>query len=346
MQSSAPAPAPAPAAQQRQSKWLVLFDEIPDPTVQRRVAGLNASRYMIIYQGCDPQSASSGVINTEAVLKEIATKIAATIDGKAPMWGMLDFEDPFNAILQEGVDSPKYQAIVQTMVATIRAVKQQYPNMLWTYYGTPFIPYWIDGKNWLNSTTEARKTLLDKIYKSYAPIIAEVDWVSTSIYPVYDPMMFEPKTPDDVRAHGRAWRSTCVGLAKILAAGKPVIPTISPIWQPNGVAKAGTLVPETQFIEDQVAPAIAAGAAGVAIWSGIGYGIELAVDGEAKHLGQDSNFGTRVWREAFVAEYLDQSPPKDWADPLVRSTLVRKASNSIFDALRWIRVAELKDEKQ
>lgn len=327
-------PATVPVA-----KLALLYDEIPDATIARRAEAVDAQRYLLIYQGCDPQAVRTGLIDVEAVIREISNKTA----NGAPRWGMLDFEDPFTANLQLGVDSPKYQATSASMIATMRAVRTRFPNILWTFYGTPFVPYWLDGKNWLNATPEAKSTLLEKLYKVYAPLAAEVDWVSTSIYPVYDPLLFEPKTPDLVRAHGRAWRTASVGFAKILAAGKPVIPTVSPYWQPNGVATAGTSVPEAQFIEDQVEPAAAAGADGVAIWTGVGYGITLAIDGYAKNMPQDETLGTRVWRAAFISEYLDNQPPRNWSDAVVRATLVRKSSNTILDAIRWIRLWQPKE---
>lgn len=330
-------PQPKPTAQ-----FKILFDDIPDPSVEQRADAFDASKFLIIYQGCDPQAASTGRIDTDAVLKEIARKIA----GGVPTWGMLDFEDPFTSNLQAGVDSPKYQSTIQSMIATIRVVKERYPNIKWTYYGTPFLSYWLDGKNWSNATTEAKKALLDRIYKIYAPLVAEEDWVSPSVYPVYDPLMFEPKTPDAVRESGRAWRISSVGIAKILAAGKPVIPTISPYWQPNGVAKAGTIVPQAQFLEDMVAPIVEAGANGVALWSSVGYCIELAIDGYAKKMHQEENFGTRVWRDAFIQEYLENRPPTNWDDPMLRATLLRKASLTILDSIRSIRSFRAKDVSQ
>lgn len=333
-----PGPAPAPNAATI-ATIQILFDEIPDEGVARRAEQLDAQRYLIIYQGCDPQAARTGVIDVEAVLREIHRKIAANPAGSI-RWGMLDFEDPFTAHLQLGVENSKCGDAVATLVATLRAVRARFPGIRWTLYGAPFVPYWLDGKNWVTATAPAKAALLDRLHKIYAPLAAEVDWLSPSIYPVYDPMMFEPTTPQLVREHGRAWRTTSVGLAKILAAGKPVIPTVSSLWQPNGVALAGTAVPQDQFIEDQVQPAVQAGACGVALWTGVGYGIELAVGGYSKHPQQDETLGTRVWREAFVKEYLDLRPPADWNDPMVRMTLVRKASNTIMDSIRWIRSAQ------
>lgn len=315
----------------------IIYDSIPDPDVARRVRGLDASEYLIIYQGCDPQSMSSGSIDIDAVLAEIDRKLK----GRSIVWGMLDFENPFTANLQAGVDSPKYQSTVQSMVSTMRAVRGRYPNIRWTYYGTPFMSYWLTDKNWATASAEAKKELLDKTYKIYSPIVAEQDWVSPSIYPIYDPAIFDPKSPAAVREGGRAWRSSQVGIAKILAAGKPVIPTISPFWQPNGVANAGRTVPQDQFVEDQIAPAVAAGANGVAIWTGIEYSVDLAIGGTAKYPQQEENFGTRVWRDAFIRDYLDNRPPAQWDDPQLRATLIRKVSTSIFDAIRWIRISQL-----
>lgn len=312
----------------------ILFDEIPDPSLVQRAQSLEAQRYLIIYQGADPNAARTGSIDVDAVIRAIEEQTR----GGAPRWGMLDFEDPFTTNLQRGADDPRCQASVSTMVAAMRAVRARFPNIRWTYYGTPFVPYWLDGKTWITAAPDAKGALLQKLFKVYAPIVAECDWVSTSIYPVYDPTMFDAANPQTVREHGRAWRTAAVGLAKILADGKPVIPTVSPVWQPNGVARAGTSVGQQQFIEDQVEPAAAAGARGVALWTGLGHGIELAVGGLERHPDQDEKFGTRVWRDAFVAQYLGGQVPTNWSDPSLKAMIARSASNTILDSMRWIRL--------
>lgn len=317
---------------------VVLYDAIPNDGAARRADALGAEKYFIVYQGSDPNAARTGSIDADAVIRAID---AQTKSG-APIWGMLDFEDPFTKDLARGVDDPRCRAAVTTMVSALRSVRARFPNIRWTYYGAPSVPYWLEGKTWITASPAAKNDLLQRLFKVYAPIIAESDWVSCSIYPVYDPNMFDPANPDLVRAHGRAWRTAAVGLAMILANGKPVIPTVSPVWQPNGVAKAGTVVNRMQFLEDQIEPAAMAGAKGVALWTGVAHGIDLAVEGLEVHANQDENFGTRVWREAFVSAYLGGIPPANWSDPAVRVVLARAASESIVDAVKWIKTFEPK----
>ena len=55
-------PQPKPTAQ-----FKILFDDIPDPSVEQRTDAFDASKFLIIYQGCDPQAASTGRIDTDAV---------------------------------------------------------------------------------------------------------------------------------------------------------------------------------------------------------------------------------------------------------------------------------------
>jgi len=311
---------------------VLIYDQIPTQSAQRRALEIGASQYLIVYQGVDPQ-AKLGKINSELVVKAIEMRALQSL----PRFGILDFESPYAEVLQSGCSDPRWSQTIATMASAIQLVRAKFPNTLWTFYGVPFVPYWINGTDWASAAPEQRKAALDKIYQANAPLVKEMDWINPSIYPVYEPALFNPKDPNFVRVQGRAWRSTTVALSHILANGKSVVPMVSPYWQPNGVARAGFPVPRDQFIEDQISVAIDAGATGVALWTGIESFINLAVQGDNAQSNRNDGFTAVSWRTAFTEEFFSKSIPVVWSDPSVRTVLEAKTSAQICDSMHWIR---------
>lgn len=327
-----PAISPQTAKTEPRSSLVIVYDQIPTTTAQRRVLEVGATQYLIVYQGVDPQ-AKSGLINPQSVIKEVESRSLKSL----PRYGVLDFESPYAEILQKGSGDPRWAQTISTMVALIQSVRTRFPTTRWTFYGVPFVPYWIAGTDWESATPEQRKEALNKIFEANAPLVKEMDWVNCSIYPVYEPELFNPKDPSRVRSQGRAWRRAAVSLSCILANGKPVMPMISPYWQPNGVARAGCPVPRDEFIEDQVAVAVEAGATGVAVWTGIGTFIDLAIKGDPEASNRDDGFSAGGWRATFTKEFFSGIEPSVWVDPSVRTVLESRTSSQVADAIRWIR---------
>ena len=67
---------------------------------------------------CDVTIAESGVIDPQRVIAQVERLIAA---GKGSKWGVLDFEEPFDALWDAGDSDPRYRPALASMVATIRA---------------------------------------------------------------------------------------------------------------------------------------------------------------------------------------------------------------------------------
>lgn len=332
---------PMPRPDDKAANFRLLFDDISDPDSIGEAARLGCERLLIVYQMVDPGAQTKGLIDP-AVLVEAIQKQAK--DG-LPDWGMLDFETPFYELLAEGPDSPRFAATVETMIGAIRAVRTAFPGTKWCYYGMPQVPYWIGPKhdqNWVTAPEEMKRSQLQRIAKICAPIVAEMDWVSPSIYAVYDPSLVKHSPESVTRTQGRAWRFTSTGIAKLLAHGKPVIPMACPWWTPGGTAPFCRVIPVDQFIEDIAAPAIDAGANGIALWTCMTYQINrvTASAADESKYGHEANFGTPEWRNAVVLDYFDGKAPGSWTDPAVRSRLVRRMSEAAVNALRGIRARE------
>ena len=327
MALTAEPPAVATPTQPAKSPTTLLYDTLVDPSVVVAARATQSQPLMIAYQYCSPESLKTGRIEVGAVLMCIDKMTS----GDPPEWGMLDFEYNFTDRMQKGL-TPEAKVAREEMVKLIRAVRAAYPRTKWTYYGVPFLPYWMDGKSWSDASDEQKRALMESCAQMYEPLVAECDWVSPSIYPVYDPTMFKPYEQAGVRAAGVAWRTAQVAFAKLLGRGKPVIPTISPLWQPGGLAASGTVVPPREFVLDQVQPAFRAGAAGVAIWTSCGKLIDQKA-AETAAVAETGEFP----RKNLVKAFLDGREPTNWKDPAVLEVMRQAAARMVLRSLRDVR---------
>lgn len=322
------APAPPQDGTKPAKPPVLLYDTLVDPSVLLDARRADALPLLLIYQYCSPESKTSGEIDVGAVLR----CIDRLTQGDPPAWGMLDFEYGFTDRMQKGVDGPGALRARDQMIRLIKAVRAAYPRTRWTYYGVPFLPYWLEHRSWIDASNELKRSEMARCAQMYAPLVAECDWVSPSIYPVYDPAMFSPPERADVRRAGVAWRIAQVGFARLLAKGKPVIPMISPVWQPGGRTPSGGVVPSDQFVEDQVRPALGAGASGLAIWTAYPQMIDSAT-----RTTEDRTATGEFPRENLARSLLDGTLPQDWTAPDLPATLRRRAAHVVLRALRDVR---------
>ena len=317
------------------SRPIVLFDEIPAyGDVASRVAAIEARRFLVVYQSADPKAASTGLIDTAAVIRAIRKE---GDPNNLPAWGMLDFEDPFHDLLQKGPLTPECNRTVAEMVRTIEAVRKAFPRTKWCFYGAPWLPYWLEGgKDWTTASDPVKRRELDRAVAIYSPIIAVSDWVSPTIYGKYDPRLYPEAERATIRTQGRAWRSAQVGIARVMSRSQPVIPLVCPWWTPGGKAEYCRLMDPIEFIEDQVAPAIAEGASGAGVWAALGYQINRMTATDASAFVDEKDFGLREWRAAVVKDYLGGREPADWSAPGMAAFLRASMSSSMIKAMEDI----------
>ena len=311
----------------------LLYDTLPSANATERVKAIGARPFYILYQSCDPQAEKSGLIDIDVCLKAIESENA----GNPPEWGMLDFEEPFTADLQKGADSFECQRALQSMIALVRAVKFKYPNTKWSYYGVPYLPYWIGNYGWSTASDSAKRSALESSIAIYKTLVAELDWISTTIYAKYDPRLFSEDRQDTMLKEGHAWRKAQVGLAVLLGKGKPVIPTACPYWTAGGKADFCRVISLPEFLNDQIVPSVEAGATGFAVWTAIGYFIDKATASPDKIYNNEANFGQKEWRAAFTMDYLNKQTPPDWTNPDIKQRLVSATSDTIATSLISIR---------
>lgn len=313
--------------------FLLLSDDLPG---QASPASIPANRYMIIYQGVDPQSYASARISPANVIAAVHAEIAA---GRWSEWGVLDFEDPFNEIMDHGPSDPRWQSAMGSLIDTVRAVKSAFPTVRWTYYNFPRVGYWNFERDWSSLTAAQRDAVRQDAVARYAPLMEELDWFMPSIYDRYERAGLDPSMRDFFVGAERSFRVASVDFLRryMDQPGKvrrPVIPMASPWFIEGGRAPQWRAIPVDELIADQVAPTIAAGADGIALWCVTGWLSTIATrEGtgfSAYSLQEQARF-----RAQFATDRLGGAVPPgyQWGSPssvaLVRSHLADVVAGAV-----------------
>jgi len=312
-------------------EFVLLSDDVPAVAG----TGMPARAYMIIYQGVDPQSYTSGVIDTARVVAAVGQEIAA---GRGSEWGVLDFEFPFSEIMDRGPSDPRFSSAMSSLVATLRAVKSAYPAIDWTYYDFPRVPYWIENRDWHAQSAQERIALQDSIITKYAPLMDELDWFLPSIYDRYERGKFGPEMLALISLSETSFREASMGFIKAYMSqpGKvrrPIIPIASPWFIEGGLATQYRPIPAAEMIADQLRPAIQAGADGIALWCSTGWLVTLATRSSAELPAYVLEDQARV-REQFKIDLMGATPSSfDWTSTesaaLVRGRLADVVSGAV-----------------
>jgi hypothetical protein len=322
----------APAAKQAGSAaaprtFTILYDWAPtsDPTINGILEKARAKPYILVYQNVDLPSIKSCVIDSSKIIADVRQRFGNNPTG----WGMLDFEDPFDAVLQSGPSHPKYETCVRSMVQAIRDTKRAFPNVKWTYYGIPGLAYWPGGSLWANASPEKRAAEVERQVQGYGPVLAELDWFSPCLYDVY---RLDTMTPEAQAAHlvnEREYRIARIGVIREFLRrnnlpARPIIPSVSPFYGPGGNTTENDVIPRDEVIRDQILPVIAAGADGIAIWSCANWYVQQAT------LPTDPNNRTqqRV-RGSYRSGFLAGSEPTAWNSPSMKAMLTRRVGNAV-----------------
>jgi hypothetical protein len=260
---------------------------------------------------------------------------------------VLDFEDPYDDIFRAGPSDPRYVPAMESLVETIRAVKQQFPQTKWTYYAFPRIPYWIGAgsdKQWVQVDAETRAAEFDRVLDRYAPVMNELDWFMPSVYDVYERSLDMPVSlvgRDEAEADYRRAAVEVVQrwFARAGTDAKPIIPAVSPWFQPGGRALKNRAIPTAEFVEDQIRPLADAGASGVAVWSAMDWFIDVSTR-ENMLLSATGQAARDEMRGIFASEYLRTSPTTvNWTATATRRTLGDACNETLRQAMIAIAAA-------
>jgi hypothetical protein len=319
--------------------FVLLSDDVP-PNLPGAIA---ARPYMIIYQGVDPQSYSSGRMDSARIVSAVAQEFAA---GRGSPWGVLDFEEPFNEIMDHGPSDPRFAGAMASLVETLRAVKASHPAVRWTYYNFPRIPYWNSNRDWAALGASERLSIQDGISTKYAPLMDELDWFMPSIYDRYERSRFDASMLPLITMSESSFRDASVEFLRryMSQPGKtrrPIIPMASPWFIEGGRATQYRAIPAEELIGDQLRPAIDAGADGIALWCATDWLSTLATRDGADFPEYARIEQIRV-RQQFAADFVagGASPAFDWTSPanaaMVRARLSAIVTNAIVAVNRAV----------
>jgi len=309
------------------------FVILSDSAGTATASGQQVPKYLIIYQNDVDPSAVSGTIDIPRVIAGIKREIDA---GRSQPWGVLDFEDPFNEVMDHGPSDPRFATAMQSLVNTIRAVKAAFPSIAWTYYNFPRVAYWNSNRGWDAIPETESIALQEEALTRYAPMLPELDWFMPSIYDRYEKSLFSPSMVPVICGAERAYRATCVGFIKRYMARdgvvrRPIIPIACPWFIEGGRATLARSIPVEELVEDQFRPVIVAGADGIAMWCAIDWVMVVATTPAA-------NLPERYWpeqqavRNQFVID-LFGGAPVNWDTASTINELRTKLDSMIDTAI-------------
>lgn len=283
--------------------------------------------------GVDPQSVTSGSIDVGKVVAAIEQRLGPEPEG----WAMLDFEEPFDSWMALPADDPKNVRGRQELLRVIRAVKLAFPRVKWSYYALPRLRRYIPGPNgenqgWHFLSEEAREREIARCHATYGELMAAQDWFCPSFYDVYENEKFVGDSRRFMLLNESAWQRASCQFVKSVRPGAagvrpPLLPCISPFFQVGGLATEMKAIAQGEFVADQLEVALAEGADGFCIWSGIDFVLKEATIGSASD--EIAVQVRTVARSAWKDQYLGGKEPIVWTSDDTRFRL----SQAIGDAI-------------
>jgi hypothetical protein len=321
----------------------IIYDSAPSPGFVSPID--SAQKYLIVYQSdfssaFDPTTQTEVEINVNAVIEAIGRKVPAS---GVPQWGVLDIENPFDEILKTGPSDVRFEPAVASLVNVIRAVRVAYPHIKWTYYGFPRVPYWLGMKDWGGLAPEVREANYVQFARNYEQVMAEMEWFMPSLYDVYERARAMPNCESPREIAEAEYRKACVCVIsrwfdRARIASRPIIPVVSPWFQPGGIATAYQAIPMDEFCAEQVRPGIEAGANGMAVWGEMGFFLKVAT---APHFPsaqyvQEWQLQTRAAFSPLVQAPTSGALIIDWTSPSTISSIGASLNQTLVDAMRAI----------
>ncbi|NNM25808.1 MAG: hypothetical protein HKO59_07435 [Phycisphaerales bacterium] len=207
--------------------------------------------------------------------ERLRTRIDQILPPDFDGYAMLDWEsDGILTALNSDPSSAKFRRAQERMVEAIRFAKSLRPNAKWGYYDVPHVRF--DFKNragdyvqWHEAPEAARARRLAASTQA-TTLLREVDYFAPSIYD----MWHEEDSPGRDGKGQRAFVRESVAWCVRASRGKPVLPVVwhrvqSSRWHQQRaitLRNANKLFSEREWLDDQIRPALAAGADGIIWW--------------------------------------------------------------------------------
>jgi hypothetical protein len=319
----------------------VIYDWAPimNPKVGELIGGAKAESYILVYQNIDPNAAKTGEINTDLLIADIERQRKTNPTG----WGMLDYEFPFDEVLQAGPTHQLYDVCAKNMVHAIRTVKERFPDVKWTYYGIPGLSYWPGGKLWAFATPESQRAEIERQLTGYGPVLKELDWYTPCFYDVYNVEAFPDQASRDAHmVNEREYRLARLGVIREFFARnnmepRPILPAVCPWFTGHGNTTAHELIPDTELVRDQIMPTVDGKCEGMAIWTaGFWYLQQATLPTNLSNKTQE-----RV-RVQFKKHFLGNAEPESWTSDEIKTLLTEKVGIAIGNMAKLAYQASMK----
>jgi hypothetical protein len=312
--------------------FTLLSDDVGPP----HDGAITARPYLIIYQAVDPQSYQSARMDPARIVDAVAREIASR--GSAD-WGVLDFETPFNDIMDAGAADPRFSLAMASLVETIRAVKAAYPQIRWTYYNFPRVPFWNGGRDWAAVSQAERIAIQDRLMSRYSPLMAEMDWFMPSIYDYYERAQFSAVMAPMIEVSERSFKQASVEflhryLSQPGIEARPIIPAVSPWFMEGGRATQYRAISIEELVADQFLPAVEAGVDGVAMWCATDWLMTLATRDGSSFPEWVRNEQAKV-RGQFTIDFFGSALPSgfDWTSPTASVAIRQRLASVVGSAI-------------
>lgn len=311
------------------------FTLISDDVRPAGRGSIQAKPYLIIYQAVDPDSFTTARINTQRVIDAIAHELSAR---ERPQWGVLDFEHPFNEIMDEGTTHPRFREATNSLIEMLKAVKSAFPDIRWTCYNFPRIPYWNSNRDWSNLPLAEREEIQEKALSKYAALISASDWFMPAIYDYYETALFDSTMAPLIVVAERSFKEATIEflnrcMSRMGVGRKPILPAVSPWFMNGGRATECRPIPIEELVRDQFQPAIDGQVDGVAMWCSTQWLMTLATRDGANFPDWIKREQLKV-RSRFEIDLFGGSLPPDfdWTSSRDASRVRERLDNVIDDA--------------
>jgi hypothetical protein len=198
-------------------------------------------------------------------------------------------------------------------------------------------------KDWGQLSAVEREVKYAEFARNFEPVMAEMEWFMPSLYDVYERALEMPNCASPREVAEAEYRKACVRAVSrwFVRAGvpaHPIIPVVSPWFQPGGVATAFKAIPIDEFYAEQVRPAVEAGATGIAIWGEMGFFLRMATATNLPTAQYVQDWQTQT-RRAFapIVPAASSSPAMvDWSAPSTADAIGAALNQAMADAMRAI----------
>lgn len=232
---------------------------LPDEQFISRALSGGAVRCAILYQ-------STGETKGRFDENKFRANVRRVVPDQPGALALLDFEGTWMKFLEnDDVTSEEFRAGETAYLDLLRIAREERPGAKWSVYGVPAMRYFGASTRgttiaWDKATDESRERGFRKGRRAQR-LIDACDWVAPTIYDPY----LDSRNSTNRRA-GQAHVYDKVALSVEMARGKPVLPLVWHRVHDTNKTDGLTLLSNEEFIDGQVRPALAAGAAGVVWW--------------------------------------------------------------------------------